>query len=922
MVINVAPDITESRVYKRIKHPDKDATRMPQYTAVIINGESPETKNTADSIHDTIFNPTLRLSENLKNIAEKLTEEELKNLIRSYTNAGKNWRSTYDALLKRIVPEIGKGIETKEEYDNLADNDYLKVVLEKIALKKRGQIAGLEPELAKVRDTKDLKKFKAAQTIRALNSFKYAFKKTSPFVEYLTQKWGEAEEKELDDIFKKYNIELSDKDILKIGEEFEVAVNKFNGSVKDSINEMMRNLSYNIDELIENPDARAEIKHLYRRFFNRELYFNESDLSNKKIEHIIKFIDRVYDPSDDKEFVQIYRQIQNMTNEELKKEVLSKVTPEDLGPKNITGFDVMKKIQHFNEEANTALLNTVYYDSIVPELNSEEYNVYYKLEKFNRSALYRTVYNFNTTYREISNSLANLTFEKLFNKYKGRNISEYGAYPAYPKTGCITDELLMTSFNSLDNILNNNVSTIRTIDEQIQNYGFAHRLTNYVKKLDDNSILSDYQYKNINYILGSLITLNFDDTSISDILECAEKALELPKGTPWSEYKVLIEPIIQRLTDFENTSPKNVLELAKKNDKQEIDVNKKAFATTFVQRRYHANIYETMNKLEQAYIRNNPEQIEILRNKLYEEFTRYHILQNPEELLQTYIKSCAKDSELNPYNSALETLLKRGLNFAKLAEMEEILMDAVKDGVELNAKSLFDNYNIELEDGTMTMGSDQIIGVMVNKLVLDSQFNTALMFIEKLGIGDAYINELYHNINFDDIKGLFKNAYEIANNFEGFKQDFSPYLIEATNILKTDDSEFLTILNSLKKVTTKLAKKYSIDKDTTSIMLKTLDSIKDNCNKNENAQKHLIFTILINQAQEQIANSVQTKINGLNEILQSSTTIMNIANQIPLLKDSNANKQREEMNAHFKEILEYKNQLQNSLQESEESDKI
>ena len=148
MVINVAPDMTESRVYKRIKHPDKDATRMPQYTSVIINGESPETKNTADSIHDTIFNPTLRLSENLKNIAEKLTEEELKNLIRSYTNAGKNWRSTYDALLKRIVPEIGKGIETKEEYDNLANNDYLKVVLEKIALKKRGQIAGLEPELA------------------------------------------------------------------------------------------------------------------------------------------------------------------------------------------------------------------------------------------------------------------------------------------------------------------------------------------------------------------------------------------------------------------------------------------------------------------------------------------------------------------------------------------------------------------------------------------------------------------------------------------------------------------------------------------------------------------------------------------------------------------------------------------------------
>ena len=85
----------------------------------------------------------------------------------------------------------------------------------------------------------------------------------------------------------------------------------------------------------------------FRKFLTEKLYFNKedldlSDLDNQKIIHIIKFIDRIYDPADDDEFVEIYRQIQDMTDEEFKTEILSKANYEDMGVKSLTGYDILK----------------------------------------------------------------------------------------------------------------------------------------------------------------------------------------------------------------------------------------------------------------------------------------------------------------------------------------------------------------------------------------------------------------------------------------------------------------------------------------------------------------------------------------------------------------------------------------------------
>ena len=42
------------------------------------------------------------------------------------------------------------------------------------------------------------------------------------------------------------------------------------------------------------------------------------ELENQKIKNIVDFIDRVYDPIDDEEFVKIYRKLQDKTEAEFK----------------------------------------------------------------------------------------------------------------------------------------------------------------------------------------------------------------------------------------------------------------------------------------------------------------------------------------------------------------------------------------------------------------------------------------------------------------------------------------------------------------------------------------------------------------------------------------------------------------------------
>ena len=212
-----------------------------------------------------------------------------------------------------------------------------------------------------------------------------------------------------------------------------------------------------------------------------------------------------------------------MTTEEFRKEIVPRIKPEDLGIKNYTGFDVLKKLRHYDENAETSFINTVYYDNFSPDFGQENYKVAYTYNKLSRDSKIHVNYNLSSIYRDMASDLSYLTLPKLFNKYKASNMVKYGAYPAYPKVEYLEEDVIGYEFKSFMDKLTNTQNIIRGMGEQLKNYGISHKLNNYLSRIPDDKIITGIQFNNINRLLGEFITINYTNMgliySLSNSLE-------------------------------------------------------------------------------------------------------------------------------------------------------------------------------------------------------------------------------------------------------------------------------------------------------------------------------------------------------------------------------------------------------------------
>lgn len=926
MVLKTTPDTTDNRVYKRIKHPNTDNYSMPQYYGMIMNGHSKEIKTVSDRIHDAIFVTNNRYLAKLKKFGEDRSELELQAMIKNIQGSGQNWKPTYEALKKRIFPLVGTGISSREEYDKLADDDYLKVVLEKIALKQNAQVSGLEPDIARVRNVKELSRYKAAQKTRALNSFKYAFAKSMTIADYLAEAYGDKEYLEMQSILDKHGLKLTDDELNSIGLNFDIDTTVYDGSAKTTISLLIDSIRKDINNVISELNVQQELEDFFRKFLTEKLYFNKedldlSDLDNQKIIHIIKFIDRIYDPADDDEFVEIYRQIQDMTDEEFKTEILSKANYEDMGVKSLTGYDILKKLQRYEESTNTNFMNTVFYDSLVNEIDGEKYEPTYKLNKLFRSPRLKSNSSFNTMFRDLKYDLSLLTLPKLFNKYKGRNLEQYGAYPAYPEVQYLTEEHIHTSFDANIGSVEEKINTIKILKEQIQNYEISHLLQTLNKSAKKGLIIDGKNYEYLNNIFGRLITINLNDPSVKEVVEAAETALEFEEGTPWTSYTPYINAIINRLTDFENTTSKEVLLQVIESNRNEITAYKKTFVEVLIQPKYKSRVAEKYNRFEQALINQDTDTAANLKNELLEDFSKYHILNDPEELLIQFIKSTASDSRLHDFTELFEKLLIRAIEYAKLAEIQDILMDAINDGVALNAKNRFDKHMLSMSYGDFLMGSDEMVSYMTNSLITDGQYETAIMFLEKLGLNEQYVKHASKSFDYEGLEKVLREAHELATNYANFQKDVEPIINSIQTAFADNSCDYASLLANLKKEIADKASSHSLTDDMIGPLLFGIDTVEYNCENNPEAQKQLVFSTVMTTSKQRMTDILTESVAEKNAVLSSNATILDFINHIMLPIGSEAEKIRVEINEHFAKLAELKDYLVD-LHGDENSDKI
>lgn len=910
MLLNASEEYLDNKVYKHLKNIKDDYDNefsAPQYYTMVLNGKSPEAKKISAEIHDAIFVSPTEMMKTAKKLAKNVTEQEVTDMIKRVGIYDTTWETKYEQLTSRIFPVFGEGITTKEQYDKLANDDPLKVTLEKIALKRNYPLALMEAELSKVTNIEEFPKFKTSQTSRALNAVKYAFGKDLAVIDYVVDSFTEENDNDIENILEKYSVKLSDEEYMELFSSLKVDPDKFNGSVDSIASTLYEELEKRFNEKFENKTLVNELLDYMGNFIGEALYFNLDDIKNPKLQPLIKFIDREFKPESNTELVKIYRKIQDMPEDKFKKIIIPRLTKADLGIKNLTGYDILKKLLMHDDKTEKDVRNTIFANTISVDTEHSKSGKSFKTERFVKREMFIPRYNLEEAYITMLNDASLLTYPKLFNKYKEDGIRKHNAFPAYPNVDYLGDAV-QTGFKSLVSSINDNIIKIKAFEEQKENYEISHKFAEYIETLPVEEIPNDLTIEEIKFLARRLIVINESDSTGELIVANAKEIVSLPDDATWADYLQYISTIQAILQGMENTTSGYDLEKMIITEKTELDITKKLFMQSHIQSRYQSKLTRLVNEYERSIIKNQKNAAELQEN-LWKEYLKAHILQNPEELVQNYVKSLTKDTKFDKVRPVFNTYLKRALDYSKLADIQSILMKAVDKSVELNVAKIFDEYKITMKNPKTkmpeeySMGSEEMIAYMVNNLVLDNNNDTALLFIEKLGLGESYVNFMLEHFNLESLKKSFGIVKQSSKDAPQFMNKLDEIVLEANDELTNQKKDHILVLGDLRTKIQDLGTTYQIDSELLEIFTNMIDNIAQAIAENPNAEKDLLFTALMGNAKQEFAQNMQAIIDSNLEIIKQNETVINLINGILLRNNSEACKKREKFNQEYMDLM-------------------
>ncbi len=922
MVLEEEQEDIESKAYKKIRKDYNSTYNLPQYNKIVLDGESDEPKDFADSLYDTIFTPTSKLIDTMKVLTKDMSAEDIKNRLYSISNFKNNWQNISENILRRALSkEEGNFIiGNEEDYKKLPDTDTMKIVFEKAALMNNYPIEDLRMNLAKITNVSELDRYKKIQKQRAIKDFEYSFGKSITILDYLIDTFNDNDDKLLEVFLKKHNITLSDKEFAKIFYTLELDPETFDGSVKHTINQFTDFVYSKIADKITSFEQEKELKTILNNMYAKKLYFNKTDINTPEIQHIIKFIDRMYNPADDTELIKIFRRFQDLTQKEFDEQVISSLTDTDLNIKNKTGYDVLKEIQRYEEKAENTINNLIYADEIKNKTeNSKPYNKYTN-NKLYRKAKVLSKYTFDSAYRSMKNDLGLLKLDKLFDKYKGANLNKYGAYPAYPKVDYMPESVINAIKDAFVIPLKNEIEQVNAYYDLREYYELSDKLKQFAHKHNGNSVLTEKEYTELNEILGKICTLSYNDDSQAIVNEAAQNALEIEPGQLFKKYRQDISAIVNMIEGYKKSVSFKTIEQNINSDKSLISKQQEMLVNTYIRTRYQNRFYQTLNNYKKHLIDHKKDSdgnylSDVYYDQLIEEIEKYNVLTEPVELLQRYIESLAKDSKLNKFSQSIENMLKRALDFAKLCDIQSTIMDAINSGVETDVKRAFDNIKITLNNGAnVPMSTDRIIAdYLVHSLVLDEDETTVLFLLDKLGLSETYVNYVCNDFDYDDLKTIITDAAADFANYKNYTTVFDKAYKELINKIDKCESP-IKRLDEFKKIMSKAAKKYSITKSHARIFLGAADLSKEALNENPSLGAQNAITAIFSEAAKEFNKFVAEHLNVSNDLFDTNESIMHIVNNVLLKKDSKAFKNRERVNKKYNELITYHNYLFDSLQ--------
>ncbi len=720
---------------------------------VIMPGTSPKALSVAKSIRDLLLIPDSDNLGLLEEFAEKMSPEELKHRIKVLNKMEMQYWSVYNKLEKRIKGNrFNSGIKTEADYKALANDDVLKIMLERAALRKMFPESVYSEKIEEVLPGGSLENLKRKMFNEARNKFGYTFLKDINIVQYIS---SDKNTKELfDEVINPalsaagidYDEQIVSKELRNDKLISKIKNNGYDGSLR-SVAKAFSNVYTNglIDKFgnrIPVQTAQEIRDGIYKHIIS--MYTLKPEEINKDTlpENVINWIDKTYNPETDEKFVSIFNRIQNYTLDEYNRHVAPQLTDDDL-VKNITGYDLVRSINANRETAEDALLNEIFIDEFTGSFDLSKTAPYTRYNRFSKKitgAVYKQR-KFDDIYLGLRANLKSLTYDRMFGRVKEMSYKQYGVLPSYPRIelGDTSTELTETSLKLLESA-HNKYSVLR---QQMQVFDSADWIVNFVREHADKTLTYSEVYylrKQVeSFILNTSENKEFSEVSatLSKMLTSGD-SIELQSYMPTVDQLEKICNSLLRLCPREEYRKK--LEMAEKDLNNTVDV----YLKIKILPEYRDRVRGKINEWFSAINHKNPDASEKYTEVLNMTQKNY-ILNNPVKLLDEYLYMIAAgEDETNSYlTDSIGNTIDSLLLSAKYIGMQEILMKATRLGITNVVANEFDNIDIALyqkdangkKSRTMyKMSSPEVLSMMTRPLLMEDNFETARNFVQKFNL--------------------------------------------------------------------------------------------------------------------------------------------------------------------------------------------
>ena len=170
-------------------------------------------------------------------------------------------------------------------------------------------------------------------------------------------------------------------------------------------------------------------------------------IDDKNFSFVRKFIDEKYDPKSDKEFVDKFNELKNLSPEDTKK-LVENSSDKELSLKEITPYEAVRQIKGLEDAATKALEEHIFMDSIQDNI---------KLTKDGDS--------FEEAFFILQRDWGNLNISNDLKQVKSKYFAQYGARSALPEYNLVTKEETANLAKSFSDTLKQGVEVANTLKQ-------------------------------------------------------------------------------------------------------------------------------------------------------------------------------------------------------------------------------------------------------------------------------------------------------------------------------------------------------------------------------------------------------------------------------------------------------------------------